>query len=561
MDRVVEFRGDELIIGRGEKCDVILGEATVSTRHARVFRRADGYVLEDLNSRNNTVLDGMKLKGRGAVPLLEGQAFRICDYWLLFQTKVRVEEDGENSSAIKMSEVATGSGLSLSPAKPEKVLEALLAVGNALGSTLDPRLVLDKALESLFKIFPQAERGFVYLDESKDGSTSMELVPIASRKRQKDDRPLTISRVVLKKVLGEGRAICCTDAAKDELMATSDTIMSEGIRTFICAPILDRAQKPIGLLQLDRRESRHQFEPKDLDLLIPVVSQVSVAVENARLHEDLLRRKRDEQEMNYARKVLLALLPERTPSVPGFSFWHHYEPAHEVGGDYFGYFPLTGPEESGRDASPHLAVAVADVVGKGMGAALLMVKLSAEVQFSLVGGLDPPRVIQQINRRICELGMDDKFITFLLTFLDPERGVLTVVSAGHPAPVVRKSDGQIGEACGQAFGFPLGIEERASYQTFTIELEPGDCAVLYTDGITEAYDGKGEQFGPERLNLAISRASGSVAAVGNSVLADVHAHRGSSPQSDDITLICLAREADRTTTMDMPVASFSGRSR
>lgn len=549
VDRVVEFVGDELIIGR-VKCDVVLNEPTVSTRHARVFRRADGYFLEDLNSRNNTVLDGQKLKGRGPVPLLEGQAFRICDYWLLFQSKITIDE-AEHSSAIRgVVEATTSSSLGFVPTKPEETVKALLAVGNALGNTLDLRLILDKALESLFVIFPQTDRGFVYLGEPAVGVGSVELTPIASRNRNRDNEPMRISRVVLDEVLRGGSALCCEDLAKDKLLAGSDTMMGAGIRTMLCAPILDRDRHPIGLLQLDSRDYKHQFEPKDLELLVAVVAQIGVAVENARLHEVLLRRKHVEQELTYARKVLHALLPDRTPQVPGFSFWHHYEPANEVGGDYFGYVALSGPDEA-AGVAPKLAIAVADVVGHGMGAALLMVKLSAEVQFSLGGTSEPPRVLEQLNQRLCELAMEDKFVTFLLVLLDAERGALTVVSAGHPSPVIRRADGRVEDVDPESFGIPLGILETAAYRTCQIQLQPGDCAVLYTDGITEAFDSKNHQFGLDRFNQAVARASGFADAVGNSIMASVHDHRGNAPQSDDITLICLARRSDHG-TIDLP---------
>jgi serine phosphatase RsbU (regulator of sigma subunit) len=245
-----------------------------------------------------------------------------------------------------------------------------------------------------------------------------------------------------------------------------------------------------------------------------------------------------ELEAKDARDVQLALVPEQPPSVPGYQFWHSYQPAHHVGGDYFDYHPLD------RDDTPRprIAVAIADVAGKGMPAALLMSRLSSEVRLLLLTEPDLIQLVERLNRDLCRSKVADRFITFLLAILDTDRHELALVNAGHMPPLIWRAAGRVEEIGVERSGTPLGIDPDASYQLQTVPLGAGEILVLYTDGITEAgTDQEGGGFGIERLAQALAQAPPGVGPAGAAILEAVRRHHAGRDQFDDMTLICLGR--------------------
>jgi serine phosphatase RsbU (regulator of sigma subunit) len=183
---------------------------------------------------------------------------------------------------------------------------------------------------------------------------------------------------------------------------------------------------------------------------------------------------------------------------------------------------------------------VGDVVGKGMPAALLTAKLSAEVRLFLQGNSDPAEVVGQLNRQFDAGVMLDLYITFLLVVLDVQTHRLSVVNAGHPYPLIRRRDGRIEEIGASASGLPLAIMSDYQYQAAETTLEPGETMILFSDGVTDAMNAANERFGEARLRQALASAQGATAA-GEATVQAVQRHVGEQPQFDDITLVCLAR--------------------
>ncbi len=229
--------------------------------------------------------------------------------------------------------------------------------------------------------------------------------------------------------------------------------------------------------------------------------------------------------------------------MPGYEFFAYYEPARHVGGDYYGFFPLG----QGVPANPSIrttrwAIAVGDVVGKGMPAALLTAKLSAEVRLFLQGDHDPAWVVSQLNHQFDEGGVLDLYITFLLVVLDVERHHLTIVNAGHPCPMIRRRDGRLEEVGKTVSGLPLAVMPGYPYEIAETTLEPGETVILYTDGVTDAMCPSGDRFGDPRLRRALSAAAAGAVAAGELIVKGVQAFVADRPQFDDITLVCLARK-------------------
>ncbi len=531
--RLFRLDREVMLIGRDISCDMVLGRESkiVSSRHARITRKADDFYLEDLGSLNGTRVDGNRVTG--PVLLRDGNRIEICNYAILFiSPKIAVTDD--DSTILGTMPSSTPQVGDPPPAGPEQKLHHVLQISRNLGGALSLEEVLDRTLETLFAIFPQADRGFVLLDPDPGA-----VVPDAIRTRRDDPSNLTLCRTILDRVMNEGQAILSTDAAHDERFSQSMSVVHSQIRTMMCVPLLDREQRPTGILQLDARDDRVRFGQSDLDLLVAVATQVGLAVENTRLHEDSIELIKARQEAQDAAEVQMAFLPQSRPELAGYEFWDCYEPAGFVGGDYFDYLPLTRADDPHGGPTRYLMVALGDVVGKGLPAALLMARISAGVRLVVSAGLEPIRIVEQLNRELYGTGFAEKFATCLLVLIESAGNQMTVVNAGHMGPMVRRRSGDI-EIIGQdQSGMPLGVDDEMTCRPITSPLAPGDVVVLYTDGVTDAMSPKDKTFGLERLKQVILAAPERPCQVGEAILRAVRKHVAGAPQTDDLTLLCF----------------------
>jgi serine phosphatase RsbU (regulator of sigma subunit)/pSer/pThr/pTyr-binding forkhead associated (FHA) protein len=541
--KVFELSRENTLIGRDVGCNIILSQKFVSRRHSMIIRGADGVAIEDLGSHCGTVVEGQRIVTR--VALKDGYNIKIGNYLFIFSLpSVQINENEDPSSTIiGVLDVARPEDVSGSPVNAREKLRHVLEISSKLGESLRLEDVLDKTLECLFKIFPQADRGFVLL--SRGGA--IDYTPRAIRFRERETGNLTISRTILNHVLNGGKAILSSDAASDRRFESSHSIVG-AIRMMMCVPLLDVERKLRGILQIDTSDDRGRFTQEDLDLLVAVASQVSVAVDNAQLHTTSIEQTQIEQEAVDANEVQLALLPERRPSLPGYDFWDYYEPARFVGGDYFDYLPVVSPDAQGNVASRRWWLAVGDVAGKGMPAALLMARLSAEVRLIALTMTDPLRIVERLNRDFCHRSLGERYITFLLVLVDTESHRITAVSAGHPGPIIRRGDDSL-EILGEGdrlrkaddLARPLGVTHDSVYTASSASLEPGDLVVLYTDGLIEALDVTEHDFGLARLMQTLQSVPRGVATAGREIIRAVRQHSAGCPQSDDITLLCFQR--------------------
>ncbi len=529
--KTFELRSPPVVVGRHKDCQIVLPAETVSKKHAAIRREGLHLVVEDLGSRNETQLNGVTIKG--PTKLRDGDRISICGFQLQFEDAgLKLEKDDESSSTILGSIELTGSTQFLPRARPADTLKAVLEMIREIGSSLQYREVLDKTLSSLFTIFPQADRGFVLLSEA--GSPCF--VPQATRFRSENTAPLTLSTTVYAHVMEEGKAILSTNVPKDLRFISSGSIHGAAIRTMMCVPLFSRDHKPMGMIQIDTQEQRSKFSPEDLDVLAAVAGPVALAVENARLHDNLVNLSTVAASLKNAHAVQLALLPDTRPDLVGYEFWDAYEPAQAVGGDYFDYLRLA------RDDGSHVwAISIGDVSGKGMPAALLVAKLSSEVRTCLLSESKPEQAMERLNRQLYDERFPDRFITFLLIVLDATRHTMTVVNAGHMGPMIRRANGSV-EVVGQEENGPaLTILETAEYRSVETSLDSGDVVVLYTDGVDEAMNSQDRCFHASGIIRMMKAAPAGAAAVGEAILEAVKSHAGTSPQSDDIGIVCFGR--------------------
>src|ERR671921_337551 len=292
----------------------------------------------------------------------------------------------------------------------------------------------------------------------------------------------------------------------------------------------------IGLLNLGPRLSQQEYSADDRKLLSDLATQTAPAVRVAQLvrqqQREAQERERIEQELRVARLIQQTLLPKTLPQLPGYDVAAYYQPAREVGGDFYDFLDL----EDGR-----LGLVVGDVTDKGVPAALVMATTRTLLRASAQRLDSPGEVLRRVNDVMVQDIPPNMFITCLYAILDPETGLLSYANAGHDLPYRRKASAGGAEEL-RATGMPLGLLPGMEYEEKEIVLESGDSVLFYSDGLVEAHDPQREMFGFPRLQgLVAGHRTGGEAMV-NFLLSELARFTGEGwEQEDDITLVTLER--------------------
>jgi sigma-B regulation protein RsbU (phosphoserine phosphatase) len=553
--------GEKMVLGRHPDCEIFLDVGAVSRQHAEITREGESFFVKDLKSRNGTYVNGRMIEGRAM--LHENDRLKICDLLFTFhltapgagagagedgaaavapptpssaggkkKPQVMVEEDtggpAVNSSTV-MGTLSVASSMALRVAvKPEAKLKAMLEITQNLATAVELEEVLPKILDSLFKVFAQADRGFVLLVE-RDGGL---MVPKAVRYRKAgQEETIRVSRTIINKVLEQKEAILSADAASDARFELSQSVADFRIRSMMCVPMFNSRGDALGVLQLDTQDQMQRFEQDDLDVLASVAAQAAFAIENAQLHESLFEQQLLQRELEFAHKVQKGFLPTSSPKPEGYHFFDFYQAAKGVGGDFYDYVQLP---------NNRLAVVLGDVAGKGIAAALLMAKLTSDTRYCLLSTDQPCEAVTRLNATFCAAGWEDRFVTFVLVVVDLNTHQITLVNAGHMPPLLRKTDGNVIDVDAET-GLPIGVSAELVFGQHTMTLEPGESVTIFTDGISEAMNRNRDLYGVNRLRRRLSECQGGPPQLGKSVLDDVKQFVGQQSQSDDMCIVCFGR--------------------
>jgi serine phosphatase RsbU (regulator of sigma subunit) len=292
---------------------------------------------------------------------------------------------------------------------------------------------------------------------------------------------------------------------------------------------LRHGDERLGLYLLRGKVSGMRYSGEEIALLTPLVNQVGVALKNNMLHRENLGKAVLEEELALARKIQQTFLPSHFPQDLPFEVHGLNIPSKQVGGDYFDFFPI---------ANGGYALAIADVAGKGVPAALLASMLQASLRTLLRDGIPPGRVMQRVNALVCESTNPEQFITLFVAHLDTTKMKLTYCNAGHNYPVFARA-GSPGCLL-HGSDLVLGVVQDATYCESDLDLEPGDSLLLYTDGVTEARRPDGEEFGEDRLTGLVERQAGLVAAeVVGRIRDELLRFARSRELQDDMTLLYI----------------------
>jgi serine phosphatase RsbU (regulator of sigma subunit) len=320
----------------------------------------------------------------------------------------------------------------------------------------------------------------------------------------------------------------------DSAFREQESIVAAGIRSALCAPLWYRAPGSdqdvvIGLVYLDTSRRTQPFAADDRPIVTALANVAAAKIENARLLEESIEKRRMEDDIRVAAEIQTSLLPREAPRVAGYDLVGSTHPCHVVGGDYFDLLAGDG----------RLLLALGDVSGKGISAALLMTMLRASVRAHWQGP-SVSEAVGRINQTVYENSPANKYITFFLAHLDAAGGRLSYVNAGHNPPILARASGVIENL--REGGVVLGLVEHTTYTQGEVELAPGDTLLVYSDGVSETWSTEDEEFGEKRLAEAVTRWRGLDArSLEAGILRQLEHFADGAKPTDDRTLIVLKR--------------------
>lgn len=324
------------------------------------------------------------------------------------------------------------------------------------------------------------------------------------------------------------RPLAIVDPRHDQRFRGVD--WDESIRSLLCVPIMVKSSL-IGVLTVYNKRGGTSFAEEDQRLLAIIAAQSGQVLENARLYEHELALQRMREEVRVAATIQMELLPKHPPRLAGYDIAGRSTPAQLVGGDYFDFIPAGGDQ---------LAVCLADVSGKGLPASLLMANVQATLRGLVLSNLAARECVARANKLLHLSTSAEKFVTLFFGTLDPAAHALTYCNAGQDPPLLFSS-GKQPRRLGKG-GIVLSIVEEFPYEEETVALHPGDCLIMYSDGITEAVNPEDVQFGEEGLLRVVSSSLHAPAAgIIDAIVSAVRAHAGTAPQADDMTLVVIKR--------------------
>jgi sigma-B regulation protein RsbU (phosphoserine phosphatase) len=390
-----------------------------------------------------------------------------------------------------------------------------------LSSILDLEQLLKRVAELLQRIFRYHVFSIMLVDEEEQVLRSRLSVKFDRGAVEKAKIPL--GKGLVGTAVSKKRSLLINDVTKDPRYIN---ILPE-TRSELVVPLIYK-DNAIGVFDL-QSPFLNYFTPAHEETLLALASQVAVAIENARLYERVVAAEaRLDRELKFAREIQYSLIPDKFPELPGMTFWAEFRPARILGGDLYDFFPY---EEHS------VAVAIGDVSGKGAPAALYAALASGILRTRASRKYSPAEMLRLVNLSLRQRAIEGRFMSLCYAVYDARKRELKFANSGAPPPILCKQ----GETeVLSVTGFPLGMFDKAEYQEVTIQLDPGDTLVFYTDGLSEARDLRGEEFGTERLAAAVEKNStAAVKKLIEKIFGEIEKFTLDNRKYDDQTIVAL----------------------
>jgi len=553
--RYVRVTQTPFLIGRGAETGnhLQLSDRRISRNCAALVLEAGHLYIEDRGQRRGLFVNGEKVESRA---LNDGDSitFGLEDsYEIVFRSGTASGEESLPNLLTRIEHITSsepvGGGL--------RKLNLLLEATTLLHSQLPLDSVLGTMLDHAVSV-TDADRGML-LEADNTGALKVRLARRTGGLRLPPES-ITPSQTAIQLALRQHSPVVTEDIERADLdLQSAQSIIAQRLRAVVVIPLFavhrstsDSSNTPafghsLGVLYLDSRRPA-AFSKLDRQILDALAADAASILDNARLVIRERERQRMEEQINIARNIQQALLPRNFPDHPHLAMAGVNYPCLSVGGDYYDVFPLSDNRS---------AFLIADVSGKGLGAALLTTMLQGALS-AMTLGTDPARVFNHVNRFLCDHAEVGRYATMFFGILDDD-GHLEFINAGHPSPFLIRH-GAAEEPFSEG-SYPVGLVPEAEYTTAHLKLEPGDTLVLFSDGVTEAMDPDEQMFGVPRLReILTGMTECPLDQIHKCVLEAVENFARGASQADDLTLLVVryrAGGARATTDTDAAPATQS----
>jgi len=537
----------EVSIGRSPDNTLAIPDPFCSGRHALIVTVGDRVFVQDNASKNGVFVNGKSVSGEAQLrpgdEILVGSTRISFDHEIL--THVEILDTPESSSGLSMAVPlkdilkppsiqttiqASIKDLDMDQMRSEhRVLKVMKEVSQALILHKPLGELLEHIMDLICQNLPM-DRGVLLLKEGNPEQLIPKVIRVNNKNLQ--NQRFLLSRTIVNMAFEDQLAVLTSDAATDPRFMSRDSIIRSNIHSAMCAPLWNN-ERVIGIVYTDRVSLMDQFSEEDLKMLTLLSNLAAIKIENSRLIEKALEQERMEKELSLAAQIQRDFLPKASPPLAHFDIHGINVPCQQVGGDYFDYIPID---------QDHLGLVIADVSGKGVSASLLMASLRASLHAEVTSRHRLEDMAKKLNAFVCHSSGASSFITFFYGELDTESGELRYLNAGHNPPLILNALGRLErlEACGLC----LGMFPTSTYECRTARVEPGDAALLYTDGITESRNKSKEEYGEERLiEYVRGHFDQPAAEIIKGLKADLAVFTQSQELADDMTVVLVKRKA------------------
>jgi serine phosphatase RsbU (regulator of sigma subunit) len=532
--------GESFVIGRSSKADLTVPDRSMSRMHARLYFDNGVWHVEDLGSRNGTLLGGRPVNdparlGHGSVVQVGSTSITVREATRPSPSGLRMETSSDSHTIFRSaaellqapeeirtdSETPMGEGLRRYADRLRLLTEVNLALDRVMSLEDLLELILDRAFEHF-----GPEDAAIYLRHDKGGYDCA-----ASRSAGQGDPKILFSTNLMEQVVEGGQAALVLDAQTDERFNEAMSLLDAGVRSLVAAPLQD-PDGALGLIVLGSRLTVRQFDEDDMELLASLASVAAMRIRNVHLAEEAAERRLLEQEVALAREIQVGLLPDALPEVEGWDIAAGNIPSRGVSGDFF-------KVELRHDES-EIVLMLSDVSGKGIGASLLTASLEALSAGPIHDGVAPEVIFNSVSHLLFERTPPEKYATSFMAAIDPDSGNLRYCNAGHNPALLLRANGDFEWL--ESTGMPLGILPEGVFTAGERMIEVNDTLVLYTDGITEPENPEEEEYGQERLGeVCVKNRSEPVAELLSAIEEDLYHFVRGVPFPDDRTLVLIRR--------------------
>jgi phosphoserine phosphatase RsbU/P len=523
----------EVLIGRKSDADVVLNNQHVSRHHAKLVKTADGYALQDLGSTHGTFVNESRVENK---VLKHGDKISIgkdridLHYFTSESKPTKPVPKTDTTQIFERSLMDLGVVLPSGSSDLEKI-SCILDFQYQWEQMFTPETAFQKILESALKI-SGAERGFVLVREgNKYGYAS----GMDGQGRNLSLSHFKTSHTVVDEMVSKGTPVFIVEGL-DNRYKEQASIVAMNLRAVACLPLMgipSQADTPsiLGILYLDSTKKMHSLSGLDQRILNKLAVEAGNVLERVEMIKTIEQRKKLEQELTLAEETQRSLLPAELPNIPQVRIHAFSKPTRYVGGDFYDFIELEAGELFG---------VIADVSGKGVSASLLSSMLLGCLQMQMRAGLPLDEAMNRLNRFLCEKSSSSRFATMFSFTLGPD-GHGRYISAGHnPTYLFRAATGQIEELASN--NMIVGAFQFATYEAATLNMNPGDVLLAYSDGLTEAENPQGEMLGEEAVkNVILAAAPTGSQQLEQKLLATIQSFTAGRTLTDDITLIIVER--------------------